>query len=926
MTDRSHSGADLHGGPHIDTTADGRPDFFLCVTTVPDHGWVTAVPLYGADFRMFMESGSNLTFQYAGNTDIANGGMAPYSSTLAKALANTTNIIDLYDTTVSALYTPPSLTLSVASSTGLDDPNGNWTAYLRISDATNAEVLEYTDISGTNVTLTAPASFSYAVGAVVTSYYPDPNESGKNYVMVEGTLPVIGGVLPEFMSYTDIYPNSTGTLIGVTRSDYFGTMTQPLILQHNIGSPVYYPVTAHPAALAVAVDDSITTFVLSDGEYFPDPDGTRWVFILCQSEIMRYNDREEWFNPGDGNTYIRLLNIQRGYYDPVLTAFGQPATVAAHAAGQTVIYFDQPGTLATALPRSIQYQGFPFFMDDAITPDGFSSTPPPPNRPPPPVPRPEWRLPCLRQIGAVALVQRPRHTASGQQPDLHGYWPRARRARHRARRAVPASARRSPARSPASTSTPPRRPGHVRPDHPPGRRSDRRLPSPVICLICATAATSPITRIAGSGCTSARPVGSFKPSDLAPLSVRRPLRRQPLAGPEAASATSTSGLLNPRGGIAFTVADVNIQLSAESLVWYNGTDDSVWSPDNDDPNGHYYVIVKPKTAIELYPHDFVNNLPTYSDDRTGAYKGMDYIFCVRGGGAGKPYPTDPDRWYERGPDYGDRFSVSIDDETDIQFGFGFHADPTLFPVTNTASVSTVPTFFSDMSPSRLTAHERTAVVGIDVVAPVGDNISFNHFAFQVFDTGTTNFQITDLVDPNSTVADCGIALYKDDGAITGVFDAQDTRVLMTGLPRLETMAWMNPAYHIIELDLNAASVGPIPDSNTGEFAGPDYFLVLQPTPSADPGDDFYVQLWGSTMLGSRDDTISFTGDAGGITYKRLRTGTMTVETVTNTILTNQVPAGIQVYPGQGPLNIGIDTYDPLGSLPSRPCASTSRTP
>ena len=64
--------------------------------------------------------------------------------------------------------------------------------------------------------------------------------------------------------------------------------------------------------------------------------------------------------------------------------------------------------------------------------------------------------------------------------------------------------------------------------------------------------------------------------------------------------------------------------------------------------------------------------------------------------------------------------------------------------------------------------------------------------FQIFDTGDTNFDISDLVDPNSTVADCGIAIYKDDGSITGVFDEQDSRVLMTGLPRLETMAWMNP--------------------------------------------------------------------------------------------------------------------------------------
>ncbi|NLF16963.1 MAG: hypothetical protein GX595_06870, partial [Lentisphaerae bacterium] len=927
VQDQIH-GTDQHGGPHIDTTVDGRPDFFLCTTTVPDHGWVTSVPLYGADFRMFMEPGDNLSFRYAGRTDPTQGGMPAYASTLAQPLAAQDNLIDLYDTTITVPYVPPALTLTVASAVGFDDPNGNWTAYLRISDATNAEVLSYTDIVGNAFTLSAPASFSFAVGAVVTSYYPDPNESGKNYVMIEGTVPVLGGVLPEFMSYTDVFPNNTGTLIGITRSDYFGTMNQPIILQHNIGDKVYYPVSNNPAALAQAIDNSQTTILLTSGEAFPDPDGTRDVFILCQSEIMRYNDREEWFNPDDGNTYIRLLDVQRGYYDPVLTSVGRPATRAAHAAGQTVIYFDQPGRLATALPRSIQYQGFPFSINDGFTPDRIllNNTTPAEIAAANQFPDPNGVYRVYAQIGTewISYNDRATHQELDDNPTyvvLTG----VKRGERGTSLAGPYAAGDAVTGEVPGIFLEATKSAQVMFDlitHPADPVEADGFPSPVLMFNMCDSRYEPDNEKLHWVRLHFRQTapGSFKPSDLAPLSDDAlsgvSLWRDQKRG---VSDLDQQGLLNPRGGIAqLTVADENIQLSAESLVWYNGTDDSVWSPDNDDPNGHYYVVVKPKTAIDLYPHDFVNNLPTYSDDRTGAYKGMDYIFCVRGGGAGKPYPTDPARWYERGPDYGDSFRVSIDNEQDIQFGFGFHADPTLFPVTNTATVSTVPTFFSDMSPSRLTSRERTAVVGIDLVAPLGRNVSFNHIAFQIYDTGDANFQISDLVDPNATVDDCGIAIYKDNGSITGVFDPQDTRVRMTGLPRLETMAWMNPAYHIVELDLDPTSVGAIPTSNTGEFAGPDYFIVLQPTPSADPGDDFYVQLWGSTMLGTRDDTISFTGDADGITFKRLRTGTMTVETVTNTILTNQVPAGIQVYPGQGPLNaVGIDTYDPLGSATLR---------
>ncbi|MFA6931450.1 MAG: hypothetical protein WCT05_14085, partial [Lentisphaeria bacterium] len=370
------------------------------------------------------------------------------------------------------------------------------------------------------------------------------------------------------------------------------------------------------------------------------------------------------------------------------------------------------------------------------------------------------------------------------------------------------------------------------------------------------------------------------------------------------------GTFDPRSGfdasnpmLGQSNPDTCVSLSTDDLVWYyyNGTNSVRWDGTQSvtsEPTDYFFVVLKPKNPIELYDHDLFFDPANPSNK--GEFRGMDYFICVRGGGVGRSYSGT-----DRGLDYGDSITATVKPYGDLLFGYGNNAvEATMefdsYNTNNTSITQTViakmPTFFSEPvndSGSYLAANRKTAVLAIDIVAPAASTESFSHLAFQVIDSGNT-FTLSDLVEPDSSGADCGIAIYKDNG--DGIFnDETDTRVSTSSdqLPTISTMTWNDGKIHMIELNLVACA---IPQTNSGNDAGPDYFLVLQPTSSADPGEQFSIQLWGSDLLGSRDDTISTTTDSP-YTYKRFRSSSdYTVESVTNDILTNFVNVGQQLLP------------------------------
>jgi len=219
---------------------------------------------------------------------------------------------------------------------------------------------------------------------------------------------------------------------------------------------------------------------------------------------------------------------------------------------------------------------------------------------------------------------------------------------------------------------------------------------------------------------------------------------------------------------------------------------------------------------------------------------------------------------------------------------------------------------------------------------------FNHIAFQILDEDDS-FAYSDLVNPGDTGDECGIAVYKDNG--DGVFDADtDTRISYDstkngGLPKLSTMTTGETSLHMIELFLDAKSFGDdtskdydIPTNNTGANAGPDFFLVLKPTNTAEPGEKFKIQLHGSDLLETRDDTISYVYrskyvdpitfavtyeypdvQAPAMTYKRFQSSDYyTVYSVTNDVISDLVATGgMQITPlGDSKAAFGINVSYP----------------
>ncbi|MCM8768816.1 MAG: hypothetical protein NC911_03925, partial [Candidatus Omnitrophica bacterium] len=308
----------------------------------------------------------------------------------------------------------------------------------------------------------------------------------------------------------------------------------------------------------------------------------------------------------------------------------------------------------------------------------------------------------------------------------------------------------------------------------------------------------------------------FKPTDLAPLSDNE------YSGVSLWQDSTTSGTkglpeIFIRGmhqffGYGPNPPDTCVRLSADSLQWYN-YDGSPWSPENDDPGGlaetesgynpnkppdatepvsgkryykSYYVILKPKTAIQLYPDDLVG----------GSYAGYDYYICVRGRGTENARYSD--NWWERGIDAGDIVTAFIKDNKDIQFGSGLKASIDPVKAVHRASATVMPIFFTDLTQPGQTINpqQKTAVIGYNIVAPPGATAYLSDLRVHILDQGTLNFDITDLIslsnayDPLSECNDpnggCGIALYKDDGLIPGVFDSLDSRVKMRAIPTLES--------------------------------------------------------------------------------------------------------------------------------------------
>ncbi len=434
-----------------------------------------------------------------------------------------------------------------------------------------------------------------------------------------------------------------------------------------------------------------------------------------------------------------------------------------------------------------------------------------------------------------------------------------------------------------------------------------------------------------------------------------------------------------------SVEDACVQLDSSSLEWYN-SDGTKWSPSNDDPahalddNKRYFVIIKPKSPVALYNDDYVDytEYHDYPDKQTN--RGHDLFICVKPRGIsveGTAYESaDP---FERGIDYGQTIdaaigltnsndgglvSASINNDhpwEDILFNSGFSAtglfENNTQPIEVTTGAATVPTFFTNLTRVNQSVNPstKTAVIGINLVAPTGKNISFDSMDFIIIDENDPpTLEFAELVDPVSSPNDpnggCGIALYRDNPASRdGRFTPDDLRVWIPEpkRPYLLAGAGDDPA-NILRVRMefetdpgavtspNHTGIGFIPTDDTGTNTGPEYFLVIQPNDYMDPGDKFHVLLWGSDLRNDypaavEEHTINFTGDIepyppsmssssllmgleNNLTFKRVRTHALTNTSVSSTIYTDLTYAGQTIDATSDPVGvIGINVYDVTGT-------------
>ena len=412
----------------------------------------------------------------------------------------------------------------------------------------------------------------------------------------------------------------------------------------------------------------------------------------------------------------------------------------------------------------------------------------------------------------------------------------------------------------------------VKPYHQPDYIEAEGFPVPVLAFNMVASPDSNVTETLHS--VKVRFASGFNPNKLAPLSDNY-TSGVSLWADDKTGSVKNIGVFDPRTGTSInnfaSFKDSCVPLAASSLKWFihsDTTGDRQWDG-AETPTGteYFYVLLTPKTAIQLKDDDYFYK---YDDSKSlaegpayGSNRGMDYFICLRGG---------------EGLAYGDAITVSVVPAEDFEFGRGSEAvysesdarknSQTKDAISNTVQ-ATMPTFFSEPSSDhRLKTDSYTAVLGIDVVAPDdGASYSFNHFAFQIIDEKNANgeytFSFSDYVDSGMTGADSGIALYKDNG--DGIFDeSSDTRVKFKSNGTVETKPFLSTQtfrndekLYLIEMELDADSVGDLPTNNTGLNAGVDYFLVFKPSRNADPGDSFKIQLWGSDLLGTADDTISY---------------------------------------------------------------------
>ena len=278
--------------------------------------------------------------------------------------------------------------------------------------------------------------------------------------------------------------------------------------------------------------------------------------------------------------------------------------------------------------------------------------------------------------------------------------------------------------------------------------------------------------------------------------------------------------------------DTLIPLNDAELKWYNSNDDSEWSAVND-IGPDYYTFLRPQDAILLLDDDAY----------TGNNRGDDYFVCIRTSGI--PYNGT------RGIDYLDEIQVRIDDG-DIEFGSqNSSSNSALTTGTLTANV---PTFLTDLTDEGVSipADATDPIIGLNLVKPAGENVYLASLVIQILDN---SFALSSLKDLSTDATTSGIAVYKDDG--DGIFgETVDTPVPLAATPALIS----SPAEDFLRIQLVLETPQDIPENDTGDDEGDDYFVIIRTSSESSVEGDIFA-MWGSKVQEIRSRALGFVSDS-----------------------------------------------------------------
>ena len=185
----------------------------------------------------------------------------------------------------------------------------------------------------------------------------------------------------------------------------------------------------------------------------------------------------------------------------------------------------------------------------------------------------------------------------------------------------------------------------------------------------------------------------------------------------------------------------------------------------------------------------------------------------------------------------------------------------------------------------------------DPIGVLGININDNGEGLtldriELIALGSDNFDPdTDLLELVNSDAS-GVCLYKDNGDTEGVFDSNDSRVSVT-LGNWEESdtgdSWL--------LYITPTTGQDVPDDDTGDNEGADYFVVVRTSKGLEYKDtfNFKIETGGVTLTGK-------TGPAVAVT-------TRVLQSTVPTFYTDLTSSGQEIIPGERLAVIGIEAYD-----------------